>query len=64
MVQKALKKYSKFILQQNIKNIYIVKSLSFSNVSAAGTNSKFNIYISNNGIDNGYTNEFIELTFH
>ena len=64
MVKKAMSKYPSNTLRENLNNVYIVKKLTFSDISAAGTNSRYSIYISNNGLDNGYTDSFLEITFH
>ena len=64
IIKKALNKYPIQLLRSNIDNVYIVKSLYFSGIIAAGTNSKRNLYISNDGETQGYTNEFIESSFH
>ena len=53
-------KYPTDVLKENLESIYIVQKLNFCGVSAAGTNSRNKIYLANNGLSGGYTNDFIE----
>jgi len=59
-MKKALNKYPIKLLRENLNNVYLVKLIYFSGITAAGTNSRRSVYISNNGIENGYSDEFIE----
>jgi hypothetical protein len=61
---KGLKKYPDSVLANNLKAVYCLKSMQFYNVGFGGTNSTEEVYITNNGIALGYTNEYIEQTFH
>jgi hypothetical protein len=60
----ALKKYPDSVLTTNLKAIYCLKSMKFYNVGFGGTNSTEEVYITNDGVASGYTNEYIEQTFH
>jgi hypothetical protein len=60
----ALDKYPAQFLKYNLKNVYILKSLSYSGVSAGGTNSFDCVYIANDGVNMGYTDIIIEKEFH
>ena len=64
IIKSALVKYPIELIQNNIKNIFILKDIEFYGQSFGGTNSTLNLYISNDGIKNGYTNLFIEQTLH
>lgn len=64
IVKKALLKYPVEVIKKNLDKIYIMKSLEFFGVIYGGTNTKNKVYISNNGIAAGYTNDFIERLFH
>ena len=60
----ALKKYPEEVLQINLKALYFFKSISFYNVGYGGTNSTDMLYLTNNGNAMGYTNSYLEQTFH
>lgn len=60
----ALDKYPTQFLKYNLKNVYILKSLSYSGVNAGGTNSFDCVYIANDGVNMGYTDIIIEKEFH
>jgi len=60
----ALNKYSTTLLEYNLKTVYFLKSMQFFGVGYGGTNSTDALYMTNNGIAMGYTNRYIEQTFH
>lgn len=62
----ALAKYPAKVLKENLGKLYILKSMNFYGVDFGGTNDVEDrrVYITNNGIDMGYTNLFIEKAFH
>jgi len=64
IVQTALNKYPKDILENNLFEIYVLKSLSFYGQPFGGTSSNNQIFITNAGRDKGYDSEFIERAFH
>lgn len=64
ILKQALKKYPAEVLRQNLKKIYVLKSMSFYGVGYGGTNSTDVVYITNNGIGEGYTDDYVEKTFH
>lgn len=64
IIIKALKKYPRSLLKLTLRKVYLIKSLSFYNVPFGGTNSSDAVYITNNGEANGYTDAYIEQTFH
>jgi hypothetical protein len=61
---KALNKYSSTLLDYNLKALYFLKSMKFFGVSFGGTNSVDALYLTNNGTSLGYTDAYIEQTFH
>ena len=61
---KAMKKYPKRVLTNNLKTIYVLHTLKYSGISAGGTNSRIDVYIANRGIREGFTDSWIETTFH
>lgn len=60
----ALDKYPENVLRKNLKRIYVLKTMFFFGLEYGGTYYKRNVYITNNGIENGYTGQYIEGTFH
>jgi len=61
---KALDKYPVDMLQQNIRAVYFLKSMQFFGVRYGATNSRDAVYISNNGVTLGYTDFYLEKSFH
>ena len=61
---KALAKYPVDMLQQSIRAVYFLKSMHFFGVGYGGTNSSDAVYISNNGVLLGYTDFYLEKSFH
>lgn len=61
---KALNKYPKVLFSQSLKAVYCMKYVSFYGVNYGGTNSTAELYLTNNGIVNGYTDKYLEQTFH
>jgi hypothetical protein len=60
----ALDKYPTQLLQNILKNVYVLKSMSFYGVNYGGTNSLDSVYAANDGIGMGCTDKAIEQTFH
>ena len=52
------------VLEANLRAIYIFKYMAFYNVGYGGTNSNDAVYLANNGIAMGYTDAYLEQTFH
>jgi hypothetical protein len=61
---RALDKYPVAVLQKNLRCIYIFKDLEFYGQPYGGTNSNDVVYVTNNGIDDGYTDAYLEQLFH
>jgi hypothetical protein len=60
----ALYKYPVSLLAGNLKGVYYLKSMNFYNTPFGGTNSSDNLYLTNDGFSSGYTNDYLEQTFH
>ncbi len=60
----ALDKYPLPIIQEHLIEIYLFGVLEFFNQGYAGTYSDNTLYMSNGGVDEGFTDGFIEQTFH
>ena len=63
-ILKALNKYPVHLIKKNLTKIYVVKRLEFYGLKYGGTNSTAIVYIANQGADNGYTDFWLEKTFH
>jgi hypothetical protein len=64
VITRALLKYPAVVLKKDLSNIYFVRTMKFFDASYGGTNSRDAVYISNDGIRLGYSNHFLEQTFH
>ncbi len=60
----AMNKYPATMLKANLKAVYFFKSMSFYNVGYGGTNSTDILYLTNDGEEYGYTDTYLEQTFH
>lgn len=61
---KALSKYPEDVLRNNLRAVYWMQSMSFYQVGYGGTNSTDALYLTNDGIAMGYTERYLEQTFH
>lgn len=61
---KALKKYPVSVLDSNLKAVYFLKSMKFYNVGFGGTNSTDTLYLTDDGNAMGFTDSYLEQTFH
>ncbi|MFZ6010429.1 MAG: hypothetical protein ACOYXT_08760 [Bacteroidota bacterium] len=64
IIVKALSKYPPAVIQKHLKKVHVVKHLEFYGQSYGGTNSTDAVYITNKGAAMGYTDFWIEQTFH
>jgi len=61
---KAMRKYPVYVLEKNLKCIYITGYLNFYGVRYGGTNSNECLYLANEGVQKGYTDFYLEQLFH
>lgn len=64
VIRFAMQKYSASVLKTHLERVYVVRYLAFSGVPVGGTKWWNRIYIANNGITQGYTNNVLEESFH
>ncbi|HVL39411.1 MAG TPA: hypothetical protein VM328_08495 [Fimbriimonadaceae bacterium] len=64
ITRRALRKYPRRVLKTNLLKIYIARKISFYGLEFGGTNSVDRVFMSNDGILRGYTEEYIERMFH
>jgi len=64
MMVKALGKYPAASLRKELRVVYFLKLMKFYNVEYGGTNSTDALYLTNSGIAKGYTDLYLEQTFH
>lgn len=60
----ALHKYPAEMLRLNIRSIYWLRKMEFYNVEYGGTNSNNAVYLTNDGENMGYSDNYLEQTFH
>lgn len=60
----ALSKYPKDILENDLQKVFVFRSMSFHHLEYGGTYHKRKVYLTNDGKENGYTDDYIEGTFH
>ncbi len=61
---RTLSKYTLSALRNDLKVVYFLKSMEFYNVDYGGTNSEDALYLTNNGTSSGYSDLYLEQTFH
>lgn len=61
---KALNKYPDAVLTENLNTVYFLKKMKYFGVPYGGTNSYNAVYIANDGTGSGYSDLYIEQTFH
>jgi len=64
ILDRSLGKYPSKLLNKNLKAIYVLKSMFFYGLEYGGTYYKRKVYLSNNGIANGYSDAYLEGSFH
>src|SRR5688572_11936309 len=58
IITRALEKYPKDVLTKHVKKIYVLDDIHFYGVRYGGTNSLDRVYITNRGLDKGYSDQF------
>lgn len=61
VIEEAVSKYPPYIVNKNLKNIYLVKEMGFYGVKFGGTRSSDSVYITS---QKSYSDESIEQLFH
>lgn len=64
VLDRAMEKYPEGLLKRNLKKVYVVRRLSFYGVPYGGTNSSDTIYLANAGREMGFSDRFLEESFH
>lgn len=60
----AMNKYSAGLLQKHLRAVYFLRTMSFYEVGYGGTNSADALYLTNEGVKMGYSDLYLEQTFH
>lgn len=63
-VIRAMKKYPRAVLQKNLKAVYFLRAMKFYHVDYGGTNSFDALFLTNEGAALGYSDLYLEQTFH
>lgn len=64
VVDRAIAKYPSKLLTKHLKNVYLLRSITFFGLAYGGTNSLDAVYLANDGVANGYTDDYLEESFH
>jgi hypothetical protein len=64
ILERAMSKYPEGFLNQYLDKIYVVEYLEFFGVEYGGTNTDRIVYMANSGEISGYTDLYLEQTFH
>lgn len=64
VLDRAMEKYPDSLLKRNLKKVYVVRRLSFYGVPYGGTNSSDTVYLANAGREMGFSDRFLEESFH
>ena len=64
VLKRCFSKYPEEFLKEHLKKVYVLSALRYSGVSAAGTNSRTAVYLKVREVNDGFTDTFIEDTFH
>jgi hypothetical protein len=64
VVAAAARKYPAEVLAANLGTVYILRRLVYFGVATGGTNSRRDIYLANDGVRLGYTDQALENAFH
>ncbi len=64
LINQVLLMYPESVIRLNLQKIYILKSIEFYGVQFGGTNSSDALYLTNDGIDLGYTDRYFKQLFH
>ena len=64
IVLSGLDKYPTELLQKNLKAVYLLRHLEYFGIEAGGTNSLNKVYLISRGRAKGFTDFWVEKTFH
>lgn len=64
VISGAMSKYPPALLKASLKRVYIVRDVQIYGVPTGGTWSWDSVYIANNGVRAGYSDEYLKGTFH
>ena len=56
--------YPNDFLANNLKKVYLLNEIKFYGLAYGGTNDDNNLFLTNKGEDKGYTDDYMERTFH
>lgn len=63
-VRGAMDKYPLWLVKRNLRRVFVVRTLQFYGLDYGGTNSLDTLYLANSGRTNGFTDRFLEESFH
>lgn len=64
IIRKAMERYPADLLKRNLRRVYITSRLSFYGLPYGGTNSLDTLYLANRGRRWGFSDRYLEESFH
>lgn len=64
LISKAFSYYPPELLKSKLKTVYVSRTIEFYGLSYGGTNSEDCIYITNGGLIEGFSDQYVEQTIH
>lgn len=60
----GMDKYPQWLIRRNIRRVFVMRSLNFYGLAYGGTNSLDTLYLANKGREYGFSNRYLEESFH
>ncbi len=64
IISQAMNKYPAPLLDKNLEAVYFLRTMTFYGVGYGGTNSANALYLTNEGLLMGYSDLYLEQTYH
>jgi len=64
ILERGIKKYPKKLLKENVTKIFVMDRLTFHGIYVGGSYAIKTLYITNQGISEGYSDLYVESLFH
>ncbi len=64
LVQRAMAAYPGPVIAENLRRVFVFRTLTFYGLAYGGTNSNDTVYLTNQGPERGYTERYIIGSFH
>jgi hypothetical protein len=64
ILRRAMDKYPDAVLQSNLRRVFVLGRLTFYGLPYGGTNSLDTLYLANRGRTEGFSDQYLEESFH